>query len=203
MFVYICRHAWAGERGDPNWPDDSLRELTAEGIERYTNVVKALAKRGFAPTQIATSPYVRCRQTAELIAKYVDGDPAVEEVEALEPGSDLAALIKWTNARSDENVCWVGPCPGRRGFGRRSDRRPPRQHSLRQRRDRRDRLRKQASRPIAVNCFGWRRRSCLGCDQGARQYGRRATRVFGTSAANRRREQDSRGNRRGRVRQFA
>jgi phosphohistidine phosphatase len=111
MFVYICRHAWAGERGDPRWPDDSLRELTPEGIERYTRVVAALAKRGFAPTQIATSPYARCRQTAEIIAKNVDGDPAVEEVEALEPGSNLAALIKWTNARSDENVCWVGHSP--------------------------------------------------------------------------------------------
>jgi phosphohistidine phosphatase len=111
MFVYICRHAWAGERGDPRWPDDSLRELTPEGAERYTNVLKAIANRGFAPTQIATSPYVRCRQTAEIIAKVVDGGPAIEEVASLEPGSDLAALIKWTNARSDENVCWVGHVP--------------------------------------------------------------------------------------------
>ena len=61
MFIYICRHAWAGERGDPQWPDDSLRELTPDGIERYTNVVKALATRGFAPTQIATSPIVTNR----------------------------------------------------------------------------------------------------------------------------------------------
>jgi phosphohistidine phosphatase len=111
MFIYICRHAWAGERGDPRWPDDSLRPLTDEGIERYTKVVKALAKRGFAPTQIATSPYTRCRQTAEIIAKHVDSEPALEEVEALEPGSNLAALIKWTNARSDENICWVGHSP--------------------------------------------------------------------------------------------
>jgi len=71
MFIYICRHAWAGERGDPKWPDDSLRELTPEGIDRYTHVVKTLATRGFAPAQIATSPYVRCRQTAEIIAKLV------------------------------------------------------------------------------------------------------------------------------------
>jgi phosphohistidine phosphatase len=111
MFVYICRHAWAGEHGDPRWPDDSQRELTPEGIDRYAKVVKSLAARGFAPTQIATSPYTRCRQTAELIAKHVHGDPAIEEVESLEPGSDLAALIKWTNARSDENVCWVGHVP--------------------------------------------------------------------------------------------
>jgi phosphohistidine phosphatase len=111
MFVYICRHAWAGERGDPRWPDDSLRELTSEGVERYANVVKKLVTRGFAPTQIATSPYVRCRQTAEIIAQNVDGPPAIDEVASLEPGSDLGALIKWTNARRDENVCWVGHVP--------------------------------------------------------------------------------------------
>src|SRR4030066_164180 len=59
MFIYIARHAWAGERGDPRWPDDSLRELTPQGIARYGEVVKSLAQRGFAPARIATSPYVR------------------------------------------------------------------------------------------------------------------------------------------------
>ena len=91
MFVYIARHAWAGERGDPRWPDDSLRPLTPEGIERYDEVVKTLAKRGFAPARIATSPYARCRQTAEIIAKRVAGKPPIEELDdsrtGLRPGA--------------------------------------------------------------------------------------------------------------------
>jgi phosphohistidine phosphatase SixA len=111
MFVYIARHAWAGERGDPRWPDDSLRELTAEGIERYANVVRALAARGFEPRRIATSPYVRCRQTAEIIAQHVAGRPTIEELSALEPGPDLAALIEWTSAQRGVDVCWVGHVP--------------------------------------------------------------------------------------------
>jgi phosphohistidine phosphatase len=111
MFVYICRHAWAGERGDPKWPDDSLRELTPEGIERYTHVVKALATRGFAPTQIATSPYTRCRQTAEIIATLGDGKPPIDELEALEPGSSLEPLLVWTQQHYDANVAWVGHSP--------------------------------------------------------------------------------------------
>jgi phosphohistidine phosphatase len=111
MFIYIARHAWAGERGDPRWPDDSLRELTPEGIERYTEVVKALAERGFAPERIATSPYTRCRQTADIVAKCVAGKPKIEELEALEPGSDLDPLIKWTNEQGGKNVCWVGHSP--------------------------------------------------------------------------------------------
>ena len=54
MFVYIARHAWAGERGDPRWPDDSLRELTPDGIERYTKMVKHLAECGFKPERIVS-----------------------------------------------------------------------------------------------------------------------------------------------------
>jgi phosphohistidine phosphatase len=111
MFIYIARHAWAGERGDPRWPDDSLRELTPEGMERYSEVVKLLAERGFAPERIATSPYTRCRQTADIIAKHFDGKPKIEELEALEPGSDLDPLIEWTNEQGGKDVCWVGHSP--------------------------------------------------------------------------------------------
>jgi phosphohistidine phosphatase len=111
MFIYIARHAWAGERGDPRWPDDSLRELTPEGIERYTKVVKSLAARGFDPARIATSPYTRCRQTAEIIAKQVAGKPTIEDLPALEPGSDIHALISWSAAQDGADVCWVGHSP--------------------------------------------------------------------------------------------
>jgi phosphohistidine phosphatase len=111
MFIYIARHAWAGERGNPRWPDDSLRELTAAGIERYANMVRALAARGFEPARIATSPYTRCRQTAEIIAKHVAGRPTIEELPALEPGSDLTALVEWSNAQAGADVCWVGHVP--------------------------------------------------------------------------------------------
>jgi phosphohistidine phosphatase len=111
MFIYIARHAWAAERGDPRWPDDSLRELTPEGIERFTKVVKALAGRGFEPGRIATSPYTRCRQTADIVAKHVDRRPKIDELEALEPGSQLEPLLEWTNNQAGEDVCWVGHSP--------------------------------------------------------------------------------------------
>jgi phosphohistidine phosphatase len=111
MFLYIARHAWAGERGDPRWPDDSLRELTPEGIERYTKVVKALADRGFNPERIATSPYARCRQTADIIARHVEGKPKIDELDALEPGSEVEPLVEWSREQGDANTCWVGHSP--------------------------------------------------------------------------------------------
>jgi phosphohistidine phosphatase len=111
MFVYIARHAWAEERGDPRWPDDSLRPLTPEGIARYDQVVESLAQRGFAPERIATSPYVRCRETAEIIAKRVAGNPPIAELEDLEPGSYLEPVIEWTSQQGGVDVCWVGHSP--------------------------------------------------------------------------------------------
>ena len=113
MFLYIARHAWAGEHGDPRWPDDSLRELTPDGIDRYTKVVKALADRGFSPDRIATSAYTRCRQTADIIANHVANNPAIDELDALTPGSDLGPLLEWSHeyAEKSESLCWVGHSP--------------------------------------------------------------------------------------------
>jgi phosphohistidine phosphatase len=111
MFIYIARHAWAGDRGDPRWPDDSLRELTPDGIERYKKVVNTLADRGFQPERIATSPYTRCRQTADIIAKQVAGHPKIDELKSLEPGSELKPLVEWTNEQCGSSVCWVGHSP--------------------------------------------------------------------------------------------
>jgi phosphohistidine phosphatase len=111
MLIYIARHAWAGERGDPRWPDDSLRELTPAGIDRYTRVVKALAARGFAPERIATSPYTRCRQTAEILAKNIATNPSIDELAALEPASELEPLLEWSCAQGEADTCWVGHSP--------------------------------------------------------------------------------------------
>jgi len=111
MFIYIARHAWAYEFGDPRWPDDSLREVEPEGAERFMRVVETLAERGFTPAAVATSPYARCRQTAEIIAKYTPAKPAVTHLEALAPGSDLTALLQWSRSAGCDQVCWVGHAP--------------------------------------------------------------------------------------------
>ena len=111
MFLYIARHAWAGSFGDPGWADDSLRELTAEGIERYTSMIGVLAGRGFAPQRLATSPYVRCRQTAEIIAGHTLAAPPIDEVDALAPGSDLEAIVAWSARHDGQDLGWVGHNP--------------------------------------------------------------------------------------------
>lgn len=111
MFIYIARHAWAYEFGDPRWPDDSQRELEPEGAERYMQVVQTLAERGFAPEAILSSPYTRCQQTADIIAKHTAHRPTVSVSESLAPGSNFMALVEWAAESGCEQVCWVGHAP--------------------------------------------------------------------------------------------
>ena len=112
MIVYIVRHAWAGERDTERYPDDNLRPLTADGTKRFDRLAKKLAKRGIAPTIIAASPLVRCRQTAEILAKRLPGDPQLVELDALAPSSRLEPLLRWNAEQaSHAEVAWVGHAP--------------------------------------------------------------------------------------------
>ena len=111
MKLYIVRHAWAGEHGDPRYPDDRLRPLSDEGRQRFACLLKKLPAAAFSPELIATSPLVRCRQTAELVAESVDGSPEIVERQELAPGSDLGALLAWTSRQKADSVAWVGHAP--------------------------------------------------------------------------------------------
>lgn len=111
MLLYIVRHGLAGQHGDPRYPDDALRPLTEKGQKQFRRVVKKLSRRGFAPQRVATSPLVRCRQTAELICERLSPSPELVELAALQPGSQLDALIAWSNQQGVDELAWVGHAP--------------------------------------------------------------------------------------------
>src|SRR5690242_10033312 len=109
MLLYIIRHAWAEERDLHRYPDDEGRPLTKEGRKRFRKMVRSLVEGGFAPSTLATSPLLRCRQAAELISECLGLQPQV--VEALAPGSKLDVLLDWTRPHADNDVAWVGHAP--------------------------------------------------------------------------------------------
>ncbi len=111
MRLYIVRHAYAGEHGDPRYPNDEVRPLTDKGRKRFRQAVKKLAKRGFAPAIVATSPLVRCRQTADVIAERLDLVGRIVELDDLRPGSQLESLVRWTNDHNMDQMAWVGHAP--------------------------------------------------------------------------------------------
>jgi phosphohistidine phosphatase len=84
--LYLVRHAIAAERG-PEWPDDTTRPLTERGIARFKEVVTGLRWLDVVLDEIITSPLVRARQTADLLAAGIGGTPVVRLLDALAPGN--------------------------------------------------------------------------------------------------------------------
>lgn len=107
--LFIVRHAWAEDRGEA-YPSDEERPLTKAGRKRFRKVVKRLAKRGFEPAQLATSPLLRCRETADIIAEQCPGGPAITVLDALAPGSSLESALEWTKKQTGD-VAWIGHAP--------------------------------------------------------------------------------------------
>jgi phosphohistidine phosphatase len=109
--LYLVRHAIAAAQG-PEWPDDALRPLTDRGISRFKKAVAGLAALNLAVDVVLTSPLVRARQTADLLAHGLAKHPPVRVVEALAPGHDparvMSDLTRGTRAR---RVALVGHQP--------------------------------------------------------------------------------------------
>jgi phosphohistidine phosphatase len=90
--LYLVRHGVAAERGEA-YPDDTKRPLTAQGISRLRKEVKGLIALDVRFDQILTSPLLRARQTAEVLASGLSPKPPVAVSHALAPGGKYSALI--------------------------------------------------------------------------------------------------------------
>ena len=90
--LYLVRHAIAEERGD-KWPDDTKRPLTKQGIDRFAQAVKGLRAIDLTLDEVLTSPLVRARQTAEILAAGLKHPPTVKTLDALSPGHSPAAVV--------------------------------------------------------------------------------------------------------------
>ena len=112
--LYVIRHAVA-EDNAPDGGGDQDRRLTKKGRRKFERLVRRLQAVGMEVDLIATSPLVRTRQTAEILADAFAGRPPVVVVDALAPGSDWHALVAWTIRQDAGRVAWVGhaPCVGR------------------------------------------------------------------------------------------
>jgi len=69
MELYFLRHGLAGQHGDPKYSDDSLRPLTEEGRKKLQRASGGMRALKLTYDAILSSPYVRARQTAEIVAE--------------------------------------------------------------------------------------------------------------------------------------
>jgi phosphohistidine phosphatase len=110
MKLLVIRHGRAGsaEEFAKTGADDELRPLTADGVERMRLGAAGLHQLVKTIDVLATSPLVRARQTADIVAAEFGG-PALVELEELRPGSALPPFAEWMqDAGAQETVAIVG-----------------------------------------------------------------------------------------------
>jgi phosphohistidine phosphatase len=89
--VYLVRHA----KAEPNAGDDTARRITPDGRARFVRLLAALGGR-LAVSRVVTSPFVRARETAELLARAT-GAPLEEDprlASGASEGGELLALAR-------------------------------------------------------------------------------------------------------------
>ena len=112
MRVYLMRHGHAVDRDDPNCPPDRDRPLTAEGRKRTEKAAQGLKWLGLAPAIVLTSPFLRARETAEIVMNVLKLKPAAlvlsEDLLPSAPARKLRGSLR--RRRSFEVLC-VGHLP--------------------------------------------------------------------------------------------
>jgi phosphohistidine phosphatase len=112
MRLYLVRHAIAVPRGAPGVLDDRSRELTPAGVKKMRRNVAGLARLAVEIDEIWTSPLVRARQTADLLAEGLHLATHPRVVKGLEPGGDINILTQKLAQHADRaGVALVGHEP--------------------------------------------------------------------------------------------
>jgi phosphohistidine phosphatase len=88
MILHLVRHGLAEPPGAGG--EDSTRHLTPEGARRIQQQAVVMARAGIQLDRLFCSPYLRARQTADLIGAALDITP--QEDKRLAPGARMEGV---------------------------------------------------------------------------------------------------------------
>ena len=106
MELVLVRHALAESRDPSRWPDDSKRPLTRDGREIAERVGRGLKSLNVRPARIATSPALRCVDTAKVVSHELDADLDPEPWEELSFSASPEQVVR---RLADEPSSDAGP----------------------------------------------------------------------------------------------
>jgi phosphohistidine phosphatase len=112
MELYLLRHAIAAPLESPGTKSDAERPLTPEGIAKMRKAAIGLTHLVDNFDVILTSPYVRARETAQIVAETFKCEKCLKECPALAPGGSPEALFATIKKHSPaERLLLVGHQP--------------------------------------------------------------------------------------------
>jgi phosphohistidine phosphatase len=111
--LFMLRHGIAVERGTPGYAKDSDRPLTPKGERKLWQISEAMEALKLSFDMILASPYLRARQTADVVAEALGARKRLEFDESLTPGGNSKDLIELIRDRRPppESVLLVGHEP--------------------------------------------------------------------------------------------
>ena len=111
--LYILRHGIAVDRGTLGFKTDADRPLTPKGKRQLRQIAEAMENMDVQFSLILSSPFVRARQTAEIVAKTLKLKKRLAFSDELTPAGDPKILIRQLNELkpASENVLLVGHEP--------------------------------------------------------------------------------------------
>ena len=112
MELYFLRHGIAAEPGTVAVSHDSERPLTSEGVEKMEREVESMRCMGLLFDSVVSSPYLRAKETANLVAKGLKFKDKVRYSEALVPGAEFKSFFKLLKEfKPESRVLFVGHMP--------------------------------------------------------------------------------------------
>ena len=101
------------ERGTPGFKTDADRPLTPKGRRQLRQIAAAMQKLDLRFNLILSSPYLRARQTAEIVAQSLKLKKRLAFSDELTPDGDPKALIRQLNELKParKNIMLVGHEP--------------------------------------------------------------------------------------------
>jgi phosphohistidine phosphatase len=110
MKVFLVRHAIAYERNRARWPNDALRPLTPAGKRKFRRAADGLAKWLPRSAHLLTSPFVRARATATMLAE-ARGSKTPLECAGLAADAPVSQAFELLRAQKGKAVILVGHEP--------------------------------------------------------------------------------------------
>lgn len=113
MILSLLRHGMAVEQGSPDYEDDSQRPLTAKGQRRMWRAAEGMLALGLTYDLILSSPYLRTRQTADIVAQVLKVPDGVQLSATLAPDGNPKQLVEelHMDGRAPQTIMLVGHEP--------------------------------------------------------------------------------------------
>ena len=94
MELYLLRHGPAVERGTSGFGDDAARPLTPKGRRQLCKTAAAMKKLTPDFDLILSSPFLRAKQTSEIVAAGLKLKKCLKFSNALAPGGQAGVLLR-------------------------------------------------------------------------------------------------------------